>query len=276
MNRFFLLLTLISTLLLAACPPSKPSSGSLATDTSTHTLSGTVDSQSTTQSGGSSAPVAGAAVHVIDFTGQEVSTSMLATDSTGKYSLPVPGNTTYSVKVEKSGAVMKSLVKVDNADATSHVNPGSSAAVAVFQKKFSATIGEANTSFRTALDNVDIAATATNVYNAPSFGSLASTVRNVVAANSNPFTDSTVDTRAQTVAQEVTVVHITTTGTAGGGSGTGTCFCETNYPNAACTAGGWQIVSSCPSSSTCTVQNYGANAAYWSAYGGIGSCLVSP
>lgn len=192
---------LISVLIISACGGGAGQAGD-----GRCLLSGIVDSQVTTRAGASASPLADATIHVIDYTGMEASTVVVGAD--GKYSVKVAKNATYSVKAEKSGVAMKSLVTVGAADATADVNPASTAAVAVFQQKFSIPIGEGGTSFKEVFDNIDIARTADNIYNAPSFGTLAGTVKNAVAANFNPFTVSDVDAQARTAANEAETAYI--------------------------------------------------------------------
>lgn len=226
----------VAFIIVAACGGGGGGDGSIKSDVSVQII-GKVDTQQTTQTSSepststtSTTSVEGSTVQVVSFTGQEVSTATVGSD--GKYAATVPSNAVYSLKVAKGGSakvangmVMKSLVKVENTFVIADVNPGSSAVVAVYQKKLNATIGEVGTAFKTAVENVDIVTTTNSIYNAKDYGNLASAVKQVVVSSNNPFIDSTVGSWAQIVANEISITNLSTASTnSSGTSTTGTTF----------------------------------------------------
>lgn len=187
------------------------------------TLSGYVDAQTTAPTGVATVRVLGAAVHIVNFAGQEVATT--TTDQNGRYSAQVPILTGYGVTVDlpvpakpqwagAASARMKGVARVQYADAALNINPGSTAVVAVFENLYTITIGDSAAPVGTKLDAIDVKKTSDAVHLTGGFAALAARVVADVAATTDPFSDSAVTGPgglAQTVANEVAPVPRTTT-----------------------------------------------------------------
>ncbi|MBI3581655.1 MAG: hypothetical protein HY098_06225 [Nitrospinae bacterium] len=198
--------------------------GGGSSGTTNITLSGYVDAQTTSPTGVATIRVQGAAVHVVNFAGQEVATA--TTDLNGRYSAAVPNLTGYGVTIDvpvspkpsqRSGATsarMKGVARVRYADYALNINPGSTAVAAVLENLYKITIGDSSVPVGTKLDAIDVNKTSAAVYLTGGFGALAARVESDVAANTDPFSDSSITGSgglAQTAANELVPVPRTTT-----------------------------------------------------------------
>ncbi len=179
-------------------------------------LTGTVDSHVTTQNGASSNPVPNAVVHIVDPSGNQITTT---TDASGHYTAQVTKLTDYGVSVDmpssKPGTrsvsdpvTMRGILFVGGSDSSLDVNPGSTAAVIVLMKIFNITIGVPGVGFGSALGNVDIGAFLTTIYNAAGFPALADLVSLDIANHVDPFTDPAVLALAQAIVNALTATTL--------------------------------------------------------------------
>jgi len=214
------LLLYIFFLTFVACSGGGGGGGTTSSVVTKITLSGTVDTQTTTPTGvTSSSKVVGATVHIVDSAGHEVQTT--STDSNGSYSAQVSKLTVYGITVDNVAgkpltraagysSKMKSMVKVGNIDTTANVNPGIYAAVMILQKKYGISIGEKDSS-AVALDGIDLDKTVVKIYAATEFQSLADKVKTAVIGNVDPLSDPALVSKLQAVADAVKVVLSPTT-----------------------------------------------------------------
>lgn len=264
MKNWVLSLTLISALVVSSCSGGGGGSSTPSSSSTKITLTGTVDSQATSASGASSNPVKGAAVNIVDATGNA---QTVYTDSSGNYSAQVSKLTMYGVSVgvpsskpsERALGItvkIKALAQVGSDNLILNVNAGSTAAVLVIQKKYAITLGEANVSIGTKLDDIDINATVVKIYASSKFNSLALAVADDVKKGTDPSTDDLVVTPlVQDVITAVVVVPNTNVCPTGQTLISGVC---TTPPVTSCPAGQTLTngvctttpVTSCPSGQT--------------------------
>jgi len=170
-------------------------------------LTGTVDSHVITQNGASSNPVPNAVVHLVDPSGNSITTT---TNASGQYTAQVTKLTDYGVTVDmpsskpgtKSASdpvTMRGVVFVGGSDSSLNVNPGSSAAVIILMRLFNVTIGVPGTPFGPGLPTGNLAGVINNIYNTPGFTALANAVSLDIANHVNPFADPNLDALIQAV-----------------------------------------------------------------------------
>lgn len=150
-------------------------------------------------------PLAGAAVTAIKSDGTSAGSATTALD--GTYTLLVPINGTYVIKITSGNIVMKAVYAVNTGNFTVNVGPGTTAAVIILEKKLNTTF-DSGTAFSTAVGGVDVNASVTAIAATSGFTTTASAVVNAVAADTNPLTTTTVTSAASTAATSVSVASL--------------------------------------------------------------------
>ncbi len=175
-------------------------------------LTGTVDSQVITQNGASSNPVPNAVVHIVDPSGNSITTT---TNASGQYTAQVTKLTDYGVTVDMPSSKpgtraasdpvsMRGVLFVGGSDSSLNVNPGSTAAVIILMKLFNVTIGVPGTPLGSGLPTSNLAGVLTNIYNLPGFAAFAEAVSADIANHIDPFTDPAILAQAQTLVNAYT------------------------------------------------------------------------
>jgi len=149
------------------------------------TITGTASDTTTTASSsafgasavtGSAGNLAGATVKAIKLDGTVVATT--TTDANGAYTLDVPKDTNYIIRITKGNVVMKTLFVSSSSNATADVNPYSSAIVRALADSIgNSNLGEEGTDVSGDIDVVTLATTITNIKGNSSFATLVANIR---------------------------------------------------------------------------------------------------